>query len=805
MASDGKKGDDMDSLFEGMVLFNPSAQIENEIEIGVEEAEVQHHNYNGSDALTTSQPLDENLFSDLTLVLDPLQNDQLAQPDHDLQSHQQLSVSATQAQAQSQAQAQAQAPRRRKRSGLRIGYGRDALHSNHMPHTLSPLPQPISDSDSLGAADTAQVSDTLPSIITATATSTDHADAVTLSQPSPESSSKSENGNREYQHASAFSEEEPSAESSSKSENENRNVSSFSEAGTSFTESSSKSENDNLNQQDAPAFPEAEFRKIKATIREKLNHASQLVKNASSARKDSIRNRRKTVENANLASLKYMELEKQLEEACEAEDFERAEKVSENLSVAEKEKQTFINSLREADAFVDALDLKLQHALDSQLVAEEQCAILLDHYAKNALNNADSTLKKATSVFSKEMDQWLSSSEALEVKKMELEIESQFMNEARLELNNTIEHSIQDDKREKEILCKRKDVLMGELDQLLALVKQKEKEIADNDSNLEAVENKINKVVSGFKEMQSSINVKYDKLQSVLEQVKLETETLALKKGEIDNLLTQEEEMGGILRKFARISTEEAEGYREIVKLRKSLMSSILKSREDKLTLAENEEKLSGDVKLFQQEVSAARASLQELSSRKSSIQQEIASFKQRIIFIDKRVPELEAEKRVASAARNFKEAARIASEAKSLCVEKESVQIDMDTSTLNLEKLEEEIKDTLNRLQETVGVISLKEKELAMVRYQKLLLASATARAEKAGALEIGDMEEANLLSTEAEAADREADKLQSTYKFEAKDLVDLGRHLISMDHVSYLDQKQLGELVVSLHLLSG
>ncbi|KAK7366455.1 hypothetical protein VNO80_08445 [Phaseolus coccineus] len=807
MAWDGKKGDDMDSLFEGMVLFDPAAQIENEIGVGVE-AKVQHDNYNGSDALTTSQPLDENLFSDLTLVVDPLQNSQVAEAEHDLQSQQQLSVSAaTQGQG-----TQAQAPRRRKRSGLRIGYGRDALHSHDLPHTLSPLPQPISDSDSLGGADTARLPDILPSIITAsaTATATDDADAdaVTLSQPSTESSSKSENENREYQHASAFSEEEPSAESSSKSENENRkqhHVSSFSEAGTSFTESSPKSENGNLNQQHALAFPEAEFRQIKATIREQLNHASQLVKNASSARKDSIRNRRKTVENANLASLKYMELEKQLEEACEAEDFERAEKVSENLSVAEKEKQTYINSLREADAFVDALDLKLQHALDSQLVAEEQCAILLDHYAKNALNNADSTLKKSTSVFSKEMDQWLSSSEALEVKKMELEIESQFMNEARLELNNTIEHSIQDDKREKEILCKRKDVLMGELDQLLALVKQKEKEIADNDSNLEAVENKINKVVSGFKEMQSSINVKYDKLQSDLAQVKLETETLALKKGEIDNLLTQEEEMGTILRKFARISTEEAEGYREVVKLRRSLMSSILKSREDKLTLAENEEKLSGDVKLFQQEVSAARASLQELSSTKSSIQQEIASFKQRIIFIDKRVPELEAEKRVATAARNFKEAARIASEAKSLCVEKESIQIDMDTSTLNLEKLEEEIKDTLNKLQETMGVILLKEKELAMVRYQKLLLASATARAEKAGALEMGDMEEANLLSTEAEAADREAEKLQSTYKFEATDFVDLGRHLISMDHVSYLDQKQLGELVVSLHLLSG
>ena len=60
---------------------------------------------------------------------------------------------------------------------------------------------------------------------------------------------------------------------------------------------------------------------------------------------------------------------------------------------------------------------------------------------------------------------------------MELEIESQFMNEAHLELNNTIEHSIKNDRKEREILCKRKNVLMGELNQLFALVKQNETEI----------------------------------------------------------------------------------------------------------------------------------------------------------------------------------------------------------------------------------------------------------------------------------------------------------------------------------------
>lgn len=197
---------------------------------------------------------------------------------------------------------------------------------------------------------------------------------------------------------------------------------------------------------------------------------------------------------------------------------------------------------------------------------------------------------------------------------MELEIESQFISEARMELNNTIEHSILDDKREKENLCKRKEILMDELEKLLALVKQKEMEIAENDFQMEAVDKKISNVVSGFQETQSGIDVKYDNLQSLLAQVSLETETLSLKKQQIDDFLSQEESIGSKLRELARTSEEEAKGYHEVVGARKSLMSSILKSREEKVTLANNEEKLSEDVNSLQEDVSAARASLQVIS-----------------------------------------------------------------------------------------------------------------------------------------------------------------------------------------------
>lgn len=209
------------------------------------------------------------------------------------------------------------------------------------------------------------------------------------------------------------------------------------------------------------------------------------------------------------------------------------------------------------------------------------------------------------------MEKWLASTEALEGRKIELEIESHLVNEARAVLNNSIEHSVEDDLREKEILYKKKDILTNELQKLLALVRDKEKAIAENDSNIRAVEERISIVVSDFQEYQSSIDAKYDSLQSIISQLNLESEAMSMKKKEIDKFLNDEVDRGTKLKELARVSADEAKEYQEVVELRRSLMSSILKSREDKVKLAKTEEKLSAEVQTLQQEASAARASLQ--------------------------------------------------------------------------------------------------------------------------------------------------------------------------------------------------
>ncbi|KAM7253390.1 hypothetical protein ACFE04_026008 [Oxalis oulophora] len=708
--------DDMNSLFEGMVLFTPS-------QLSAPPSSVDN-THQSTPSPSQSEPLEDNLFSDLSIVVS--QPETLTPPDHQLDDDDSTSVSSSSTTSIAYVTTnnnninnnrptitrQGSSSRKKKRAaGLRVGYGRD-YHEDHDYPTLSP-----------------SQSDQQPSPITSLQDSTQNENV-----PSP--------------------------------------------------------------------LPVDHFVVLQAQISDKLKCARQLASSASSARKDAVVGRRKAAQNVELASLNLVELEKQLEEACETEDFEAAERISQSLAAAETQKQDYIAALRDAEALCDSIESKMLDALHSQIAAEEESASLLIHFSTDAMGTADSILQKAEEESLKEMDGWFSSNEALETQKIELEIESVIVNDARELFKSSIDHSVEDDAREREALLKKKDVLAEELEELLALVKKKQDEIEENDFKIKEVDEKISSVVSGFQEMQSNIDKKCDDLHSSHSQLDLKTETLLTKKKEIDDSFATEQERGAKLKELATKSLEEANTYREVAGLRKSLMLSALNSTEDKTMLAKNEEKLSEEVQRLQREVSSARASLQELSSTKSSVQQNVASLKQRISSMDKRVPELEAEKKIAAAARNFKEAARLAAEAKSLSGEKDNVQIELDEASLKLEKLEEEIKDTVNRLQETEGLILAKEKEVAMARFQRLLLTAGSAKAERSAALELGDDEEASLLLAEAESAESEAKKLQVAYNLKDEELADLPKTFISLELVSNLGLKQLQELMASVNL---
>ncbi|XP_022717146.1 ribosome-binding protein 1 [Durio zibethinus] len=722
--------DEMDSLFEGMVLFTPSQLVEDherEQKQDLYQPELESQNLTQQQH-QVQEPLDENLFSDLILQT-PLDEPE-PEPEHEPEPEAGPSATVFSRQMSSTYR------KKRRAIGFRIGYGRDnQIDNNTDGHDTGFR-------IGYGRDDTDGHDDNHPSLHTSNMTSTN----ISLASDSDSQSHRVQAEQQEQKQSST----------------------------------------------DA----EAQFEQIKIQIANKLSHAHELAASISAARKDSISRRRKAADDLHLVTIRLRDLEKQLEDACEAEDFEAADSINESLAAADKDKQALLTALRDAEARCNAIDSKMLEVLNCQIAVEEECASLLHHFSEDAMSNADLVFKKSEAQSSEEREKWLSSTEALELNKIELQIEAHLLDDARAVFNTSLDSLIQDDKREKEFLYSQKDILSDELQKLLALVKDKEREIAENDSKIKQVEQRIADVVSGFQEMQSSIDSKCDNLLSHLSQMEIESETLSKKKEEIDKLLTEEEDRGIKIKELARISVDEAKMYQEVVGLRKTFLSSVLKSMEDKVRLAKTEEKLSEDVQVLQQEASTARVSLQELSSTKSSIQQNISSLKQRIFFIDKIVPDLEAEKKVAAASRNFKEAARLAAEAKSLSIERESVQIEMDKAVLDLGKLEDKIKDIVEKLQRIEGLILSKEKEVAVARFQRLLLIAGAAKAERLAALELGDLEGANLLLAEADSADSEAKELQPKFNLKEEEFEDLPKHFISLELLTNLGQKKLADL---------
>ncbi|KAG7603400.1 hypothetical protein AtNW77_Chr5g0109611 [Arabidopsis thaliana] len=731
-------GDDMDSLFEGMELFTPASHFSGDSKVS---SPPQSEETKAAEATlitapsqpdvteatlitATSQPditeaLDENLFSDLTIVT-PVQH----QPEP-----MEAVITTHQSPAKNYGR---QVSRRKKRAaGLRIGYGRH--ETNNLDEDEDDAVSQQSDSVSQVSDLVSQISDSVAQVF----------DSGNQSLDSPVVTVVVGNGS-------------------------------------------------------------SRLELVKAQIEAKLNRSRDLAASVTSARKNAIRKKRQASENLRLASTTHEELEKQLEEAIETEDFDAAERISESLAAKERDRLALLALLRQAESDCDAIESKMEEVLLSQIAAEEESACLLRSFGTDAENDAGSILEKAEAFYSDEMEKWHSYSEDVEVRKVELDIESVVVDNVRLWLNGTLEGSVEQDMKEKEILQKKKEHLANELEELLALVKAKEKEIDENDSQIEAVEERINNVVTGYKELQTSMDKMLNDVQAGLTEVDKETEDLSRKKKDVDEFMTSEKERGAKLRDLARVSADEACEYEEVIKLRKGLMSYVSKTREERAKLVNIEEKLSEEVQKLQEEVSSTRELLKERSSKKSIIQQNITSFMDKIMFIEKRMPELEAEKKVAASTRNFKEAGRIAAEAKSLNLEKDKTQMETGKANAELEKAEHEIEETIKRLQEIEKLILSKEKELAISRFQRLRIDSGTAKAERSAALELSDLEEANLLLEEAQEAESEAEKLKLTgglkEEEEEEEKAKSNEVFVSMELIATVGLKKLQELVESV-----
>lgn len=343
MTASEPENDDMDSLFEGMVLFSPTEAIPEPDEVSQSEqsSTTTESNVdaigNGSVSASTSVPLDENLFSDLTLV----SASEIPEQSEDRPVSPPGAIN----------QRQNSIRKKKKAGGLRIGYGRDRNSPNSYAHSdeLNESPASTSQQDERQDHDSDNRNSSVISVVDK------HHD--------PNSANDLAGVSLATEGANVAT--SPCAIGDLQVEEENEGVDNVN---TTFGISSSST-------------ADFKYEELRKRILEKLKHAQEGVTNVSAARKDTIRRRRKAAEKLSQASAKHRDLEKELEEACETEDFEKAERVSESLSSAEQDREVLVSTYKDAENHCFILDSKMKEALEYQIQAEEECASLLQNFA----------------------------------------------------------------------------------------------------------------------------------------------------------------------------------------------------------------------------------------------------------------------------------------------------------------------------------------------------------------------------------------------------------------------------------------
>jgi hypothetical protein len=211
----------------------------------------------------------------------------------------------------------------------------------------------------------------------------------------------------------------------------------------------------------------------------------------------------------------------------------------------------------------------------------------------------------------KEIEEWQTSMELLEKRKLEMQVETQLILSARSGLEGSIEHLVEDDKKEKDMLNKKGEILAEELASLLELVRLKETEIAENNARTHEVQEMISAAISRFHGSQTDIDLKLNSLKEAETIVLLETEALVSRKCEIDKFISSTEQKDSELREVIGACSYEVKACQQSVEMRRNLASSILKSREDRIGLLKMEEEFLQHIQTLRQQITDARNSLQ--------------------------------------------------------------------------------------------------------------------------------------------------------------------------------------------------
>lgn len=467
-------------------------------------------------------------------------------------------------------------------------------------------------------------------------------------------------------------------------------------------------------QEAANRTPERMLQRLIQEFSNKSQSATLAVANLRQERATMLDKRTSAEKQSRMALQQIAQAEKQQMEAAEQEDFELADRLAAVIEQHQREKEELTQVLEKFEGIIEDLDYRRLDVVKRVWL----CFIGVQKELQDFLEQQEnSDITDDTEIWRKFEDdtkKLAAENERLMSYLKNIERDEGFAKEERQELEATIHEQTSGIEELRDVATEKLNIINAEIDELRRQLEAKEMEAAqvklelhEHEDSIEQIRNKFSRQLHRLEKKESAVRES---------RKEWETEELIYKKAR-ENLEAEVTAHSEAIVAHDKILAQVKDEIQVAEELAKIIAQEVMVDR------GSDKDCVDKDLIKIQSEVLELEAAAEEANEVLTAATAVINGLKEEIASIDKRLPMLESEKKIAAANRDFKAAARASKEIKELTSRKSKCDEDLQGTALERqESAKKFVDDCLQKLEEKKAVAHEKEKEIGVKRMIELV-----------------------------------------------------------------------------------
>ncbi|KAL0047708.1 hypothetical protein WJX82_009972 [Trebouxia sp. C0006] len=464
---------------------------------------------------------------------------------------------------------------------------------------------------------------------------------------------------------------------------------------------------------------------------------------------------------ADMSQVRQLEDAEQL--AVEQEDFESAANLSSELDVLRAHIQALERSARAGEAECEAAVARRADIARQQATAWQAAAQATAHLQTAQQQKAAKAAKQAQKEGSKLADAIAASEEHVEELKARITARQDWITREQQSVDAKIEEATRPVTSQRTEAAEQHSSLQEEVEDLRRQLAEKEEalaaaadKLADIDQHMHSLAAKYDKTLARLAE---------DRRAVATEEAERDAEEIAVQSTREQAVATE----AAAKQQQALLEEQVAAAAAAASEMlgRAAAISAALEAEEHlrqiQAGLRDQEEQANDAVKELERDLEASRVSLRALASQRAGLANEAAAAEAQAAVAQRRIPELENDKKAAAAARDFKGAAALSAEAKALAAQADVAMTKAKQLRQQVSEAEEQEQLQVDSIKEQEGFLTQTKRAAALARWRRLQssMQGLAHQVEEAAASD--KFEEANALQAELDSSTEEAISFRS------------------------------------------